>query len=185
MKDIKTVIAQLKKEGAEEVKNLVVKNVTVKELDSYTRVSLTLNKEVRQMVEDKGEYVEGKHNVVFASTISLGAILGNNEDIAFAKNLIMTSPEILTMVLSYAEIDILLEEVTKGQKYENPFGNKVKDDEDKRQFDHDTILVHPIAIRLGKKGQKIAQMLESKMLDAMIAGTFGKVAAGSNAKDED
>lgn len=182
MKDIKTVIAQLKKEGAEDVKNLVVKNVIVKELDSYTRVSLTLNKEVKQMVaDDKGDYVEGTHNVVFASTISIGAILANNEDVAFAKNLIMTSPEILTMVLSYAEIDILLEKVTKGENYVNPFSNK----EEGRDIEHDSIFVHLTSIRLGKKGQKIVQMLEDKMLDAMIAGTFGKVAAGANAKDED
>ena len=182
MKDIKKVVAQLQKEGAESVKNVVVKNVKVKDLDNYTRISLTLNKEVKQMVaNDKGDYEEDVNNVIFVSSYSIGAILANNEEIAFAKNLIMQSPELLTMILSYAEIDILLESVKEGQEYSNPFSSS----SETRTIEHDSIYAHVIDIRLGKKGEKIVQMLEDKMLDAMLAGSFGKVAAGLNSKDED
>lgn len=182
MKDIKKAVAQLLKEGAERVNNVVVKNVMVKDLDNYTRVSLTLNKSVKQMVlNDDGDYVEGEHNVVFASTYSIGAILANNEDVAFAKNLIMQSPELLTMLLSYAEIDMVLERVTAGEEYINPFSSKTEGN----VVEHDSIYCHVIDIRLGKKGNKIVSMLEDKMLDAMMAGTFGKVAAGANAKDDE
>lgn len=182
MKDIKKVVAQLQKEGAESVKNCVVKNVKVRDLDNYTRVSLTLNKEVKQMIaNDAGDYVEGTNNVIFVSSYSIGAILANSEDIAFAKNLIMQSPELLTMILSYAEIDILLESVKEGQEYTNPFSSS----SETRTIEHDSIYAHVVDIRLGKKGEKIIQMLEDKMLDAMLAGSFGKVAAGLNPKDED
>lgn len=182
MKDIKKVVAQLQKEGAESVKNCVVKNVKVRDLDNYTRVSLTLNKEVKQMVaNDAGDYVEGTNNVIFVSSYSIGAILANSEDIAFAKNLIMQSPELLTMILSYAEIDILLESVKEGQEYTNPFSSS----SETRTIEHDSIFCHVTDIRLGKKGEKIVQMLEDKMLDAMLAGSFAKVSAGLNPKDED
>lgn len=182
MKDIKKVVAQLQKEGAERVNNVVVKNVTIKDINDFTRVILTLNKEVPQMVkQDNGDYVEGTHSVVFASVYSIGAVLSNNEDIAFAKNLIMTSPELLTMILSYAEIDVVLEHVPKDTEYINPFSSKTEG----KPVAHDSIYTHVIDIRLGKKGAKIVEMLESKMLDAMIAGTFSKVAAGVDAKDED
>ena len=184
MKEIKKVVAQLLKEGAESVKNVVVKNVTIKDMDNYTRVSLTLNKEVRQMVaNESGDYVEGTNNVVFASVYSIGAVLSNDENIAFAKNLIMQSPELLTMVLSYAEVDILLENVKKGIEYINPFASKTES----RVIEHDSIFAHIVDIRLGKKGLKIVEMLESKMLDSMLNGSFAKVVAGvtSNTSGED
>jgi len=182
MKDVKKVVAQLLKEGAESVKNIVVKNVTIKDMENYTRISLTLNKEVKQMVaNDNGDYEEGTNNVVFVSAYSIGAILGNNEDIAFAKNLIMQSPELLTMILSYAEIDIILEPVAEGHEYTNPFSDK----SESRVIEHDSIFTHVVDIRLGKKGAKIVSALEDKMLDAMLAGSFGKVAAGVTVKDED
>lgn len=182
MKDIKKVVAQLQKEGAESVKNVIVKNVRIKDLDNYTRISLTLNKDVKQMVaNDAGDYEEGTNNVIFVSSYSIGAILANDENIAFAKNLVMQSPELLTMILSYAEIDILLESVKEGQEYTNPFSSS----SETKTIEHDSIYVHVVDIRLGKKGQKIVQMLEDKMLDAMLAGSFGKVAAGLASKDED
>lgn len=182
MKDVKKVVAQLLKEGAESVKNIIVKNVTIKDMENYTRISLTLNKEVKQMVaNDAGDYEEGTNNVIFVSAYSIGAILGNNEDIAFAKNLIMQSPELLSMILSYAEIDVILEPVATGQEYTNPFSDKTES----RVIEHDSIFTHVVDIRLGKKGAKIVAALEDKMLDAMLAGSFGKVAAGVAIKDEE
>lgn len=181
MKEIKKVVAQLRKEGAESVNNVVVKNVTIKDMDNYTRVSLTLNKEVKQMVTtESGDYEEGMNNVIFASSYSIGAVLSNYEDTAFAKNLLMQSPELLSMVLSYAEIDILLEHVKAGEEYTNPFSSR----SESRVIEHDSIYAHVVDIRLGKNGEKTIQMLKDKMLDAMLAGSFGKVAAGVNSKDE-
>lgn len=178
MKNFAKAVAQLLKEGGESIKGVVVKNVSVKDMEAYTRVALTLNKEVKQMVaNDDGDYVEGTNNVVFVSAYSLGAILANNEDTAFAKNIVMRSPELLTMILSYAEIDIVLEHVKAGQEYINPFSTK----EEPRVIEHDSIFSHVVDIRLGKKGAKIIGALEDKLLDSMVAGSFGKLAT----KDEE
>ena len=169
MKDIKQVVAQLQKEGAEVVKNVVIKNVNIVDKTDYTLVPLTVNKNIKQMVlNDKGEYIEGERNIIFASLYSIGAILSNIEDIAFAKNLIIKNPNMLELVLSYAEIDIILEKVKKGAEYSNPFSSSDKTS----IIANDSIFAHIIDIRLGRKGQKIVNKLEDKMMDMMIGGSF-------------
>lgn len=169
MKDLKKVAAQLKKEGAEEVNNLVVKNVSLTDKETFTWVTLTLNKEVKTMVADAdGNYTVGTNNIVGASLYSIAAVLSNNEDVAFAKNFILQTPEMLSLVLSYASIDILQEPVTEGQEYHNPFSNKEKP----YIVKNNSIYNHVIDIRLGKKGQKTVSKLEDKMLDAMVDGSF-------------
>lgn len=181
MKDIKKVVAQLQKEGAEIIKDVIVKNVTVSNQDEWTRVVLTLNKNVPAMVaNDKGDYVEGERNIIFTSTFSIGALLSNNEDIAFAKNLVMQTPELLTMVLSYANVTVVAEHVAKGTEYTNPFSDKAGS----RIVEHDSIYHHVVDLNLGKKGQKLTGMLESKVLDAMISGAFTKVVAGTKPSDD-
>ena len=182
MKDIKKVVAQLQKEGAEIINNIIVKNVTVSNKDSFTQVVLTLNKNVPAMLTtENGDHVKGENNIVFTSTYSIGAVLSNNEDIAFAKNLIMQTPELLTMVLSYAEVTIVAEPVTKGQQYTNPFSDKDK----VHDVQYDSIYHHVTDIKLGKKGQKLTGLLESKVMDAMINGAFTKVVAGNKPTDEE
>ena len=62
----KDVIAQLLKQGAKQVKNLVVKNVTVSPQQEYTRLGITLDKEVNgYRVDENGTYVESFVNVIF------------------------------------------------------------------------------------------------------------------------
>lgn len=164
MKEMKQVISELRKNGAELVTNVIVKNVNVKDMDVYTRVSLTLNKNVKQyVVNDDGDYELGENNVIFVSTYSIGALLANDEDIAFAKNTLMKAPDLLTMVLSYAKIDILLEPVTEGTKYINPFSDKAS-----IEVEHNSIYCHIVGIELGKKGQKIIEKLEDKMTSAYL-----------------
>lgn len=181
MKDIKKVVAQLQKEGAEIIKDVVVKNIAVSNQDEWTRVVLTLNKNVPAMVAtDKGDYVEGERNIIFTSTFSIGALLSNNEDIAFAKNLVMQTPELLTMVLSYANVTVVAEHVAKGTEYTNPFSDKAGS----RLVERDSIYHHVVDLNLGKKGQKLTGMLESKVLDAMISCAFTKVVAGTKPSDD-
>lgn len=173
MKDVKKVVAQLLKEGATKVENLVVKNVKVRDFDSYTRVSLTLNKAVKQMVAtESGDYVEGEHNVVFASSYSLSALLGEQEETAFCKNLLLQRPKLLEMVLSYSTIDIVLQPVTEGEEYTNPFSNK--ENAEGHVIEHDSIYTHIVGLSLGKKGQQLLSKLEDKMLEEAFASNLDK-----------
>lgn len=167
MKEIKKVVSALLKEGAERINDCIVKNVRVTKLDNYTRVSLTLNKPVPQYVQtESGDYVKGEHNVVFTSSYSLAALLGESEDTAFAKNTILDSPKLLEMILSYSTIDLVCEPVKAGQEYINPFSNK--NDADAKLIEHDNIYCHSIKLTLSKKGFALLSKLEDKMLNEAL-----------------
>ena len=61
-------VASLRKAGAKAEKDLVVKNVTVTDCDSWTRVALTLNREVAGPVSDEeGNWSMGQTRVIFLS----------------------------------------------------------------------------------------------------------------------
>lgn len=175
MKDIKKVVAQLLKDGATRVDNLVVKNVTLKPFDSYVRVSLTLNKDVPAYVTSKDDsgndvYVEGQHNVIFASTYSIGAVISNIESLAFAKNYIMNSPELLGMLLSYATITIVAQPVTKDEEYRNPFSDDSS--KDPIILDHDTIFHHITEISMGGVAKARLERMVDKIIDKMVESSF-------------
>lgn len=175
MKDIKKVVAQLLKDGAQRVDNLVVKNVTLKPFDTYVRVGLTLNKDVPAYVASKDEsgndiYVEGQHNVIFASTYSIGAVISNIESLAFAKNYIMNSPELLGMLLSYATITVVAQPVTKDEEYLNPFSDD--SGKDPIIIDHNTIFHHITEISMGGVAKARLERMVDKIIDKMVESSF-------------
>lgn len=160
--DRKQVIRQLKSEGAKEVKNLTVKNVTVTIMDEYVRLGLTLDKDVEGMRQDEnGEYQEDTTNVIFASTFTIASILKDDEEAAFAANHLVENPKGFAVVLSRASIDILQQKVAKDTEYVNPFAS---DDSETTSFDHDVVINHISNIKIGKRGH---QALE-KILDVML-----------------
>ena len=160
--DRKQVIRQLKAEGAKEVKNLTVKNVTVTVMDEYVRLGLTLDKEVEGMRQDEnGEYQEDITNVIFASTFSIASILKDDEDAAFAANHLVENPKGFAVVLSRCHIDILQEKVAKDTEYVNPFAGE---DAETTTFDHDVVINHISNIKLSKVGIKALD----KLFDAIL-----------------
>lgn len=154
------VIKSLIDAGAESVKNLVVKNVTVTPQENYTRVALTIDKPIKGMVQnDKNEWVEGETKVIFVSAYSIASLLKDNDDAAFAVNHILENPNSLMVILAKATINILIESVTKGQAYKNPWSESDKS----TVFDHDTFIDHITSITLTEKAisklDKIADSL--------------------------
>lgn len=158
----KDVIAQLLKQGAKQVKNLTVKNVTVSPQQEYTRLGITLDKEVNgYRVDENGTYVESPVNVIFVSAYSIGSLLRDNDEAAFAANHLMSHPDGLGIILSRAKIDIIQETVISGTEYRNPFAS-----EDSRTtvFDHDTIINHVVNIELSDFGKTRLEKLADKMM---------------------
>ena len=141
----KEIISQLIKSGAELVKDLKVKNVTVTPLENYVRVALTLDKEVKGMVSEDGvNYTEGETKVIFVSLYSITSLLKDNDDAAFAVNHMVKHPDSMSVVLSRATIDIIQEKVSAGQEYKNPWSESAE----ATVFDHDTIINHITEIKL-------------------------------------
>ena len=158
----KEIINNLLKNGAKEVKNLKVKNVTVTILENYTRLGLTLDKAVEGYVaKEDGTFEKGETSVIFVSAFAIASVLKDNDDTAFAANHLVENPQAMNVLLSRATIDIIQEPVTSGQEYRNPWSSN---DDNATVFDHDTIINHLISIKLSDFGMKKLDTLADKML---------------------
>lgn len=155
----KEIINNLIKGGAEPVKGLKVKNVTVTPLENYVRVALTLDTPVKGMVNKDNNWVEDTTNVIFDSTFSIVSVL-RNTDAAFAANHIIKYPDSLSVLLSGANIDIIQEHVVEGQEYKNPWSESAET----TVFDHNTIINHITDIRLSDFGLRKLDTLADAML---------------------
>ena len=162
MATLKEAVSTLLKNGATSVNNLVVTNVTVRRLESYTRVALTLDKPVKGYVSDDDDnYSLSETNVIFVSLYSLNTAIKENEEMAFAVNEIGEHPESLQILLSHAKINVIQEQVVAGQVRTNPFTGK----EDDNVTDHDCIYNHVVGIvSLSDKAMRGLEKIEDKIL---------------------
>jgi hypothetical protein len=159
--ETKEVFAQLIKQGAKQVKDVTIKNVTVTPQDEYIRLGLTLNKEVDGFKqEEDGTYTPAPTKVIFVSAFSVAALLKENDDAAFAANHLIKHPDALGMILSRAKITIVQQEVKEGSEYKNPFS----DSAEPVTFDHDVIINHISDIELSDFGKKRLERLADMML---------------------
>lgn len=162
MSEIKEIVAELIKNGATQVKGVTVKNVTVKVMDGYTRLGITLDKEVKGYRQNEaGEYEEATTKVIFVSSYSVAALLKENDDAAFAANHLVSHPDAMAMILSRAKLDIVQQSVEAGSDYKNPFASETSDS---TVFDHNTIINHVVGIELSDFGKKRLDKLADMML---------------------
>ena len=162
MSEIKEIVAELIKNGATQVKGVTVKNVTVKVMDAYTRLGISLDKEVKGYRQNEsGEYEEAPTRVIFVSAFSIAALLKENDDAAFAANHLVTHPDAMAMILSRAKLDVIQQNVEAGAEYKNPFASE---DADSVVFDHNTIINHIVGIELSDFGKKRLDKLADMML---------------------
>lgn len=144
-------------------KDCIIRNVKVSDSDGdYSRISLTLDKQVKQLVNDAetGEIIEREQNVVFNSSISILALLKDNDDAAFASNYLSEHPKALESILSRAKINLVQEFVASGTEYKNPFSNK----EDTRVFEGDRYITHIIKIELSDRGLRSLDKIDDILL---------------------
>ena len=159
--NINEIIAQLIKEGAKEIKNVTIKNVTVTPMNEYVRLGLTLDKEVDGYKADEdGTYTPSKVKVIFVSAFTITALLKEDDNAAFAANHLLKHPDALGMILSRATINVIQQPVKAGEEYKNPFN----DNADSTTFDHDTIINHITNIQLSDFGMKRLDRLADMML---------------------
>jgi len=157
----KEIIAQLMKEGAKKVNDVTIKNVTVTVMDEYTRLGLTLNKEVDgYKAEEDGTYTPVKVKVIFVSAFSIASLLKDNDDAAFAANHLVKHPDAMAMILSRANVTIVQQSVKEGEEYTNPFSENAEP----VTFDHDVIINYVTDIKLSDFGLKRLDRLADKML---------------------
>ena len=155
------VINALLKGGSEKVNGLKVRNVTISQLDNYVRVSFTCDKKVKRYVDDgTGNFVIGESNVVITSLFAVAAVLRDNDKCSFAVNHILENPKSLELLLSRGSIDVILEPVSAGTEYVNPWS----DNASPVVFDHDTILCHVVNIQPGPMADMAIDAIAKNLL---------------------
>ena len=163
MRTLKEAKSTMVKNGAKEIANVVVNNVTITPLEEYTRVALTLDKPVAGYVlGEDGTYTRGETNVIFVSLFSIAAMMKENDELAWCVNAIINNPNSLQVLFSRAKITLLQEDVVAGQVRVNPFTEK----EDENVPDHDAIYNHIVDVKLGKMGEIGLEKMLDKLLGA-------------------
>ena len=163
--DRKQIIADLIKNGAVLVKDIVVKNVTITPMEEYVRLSLTLDQEIDGFVaKDDGTYEKGKVKVIFVSAFSVASILKDDDDAAFAANHLLQHPESMSVVLSRAKINIIQQTVAENEEYVNPWSENAEP----TTFDHEVIINHLVDIKLSDFSLRRLNKLADMMMGATI-----------------
>ena len=160
--ETKEIIAQLLKEGAKQIKDVKIKNVTVTPMDEYIRLGLTIDKEVDgYKAEEDGTYTPSKVKFIFVSAFTIAALLKEDDDAAFAANHLLKHPDAMGMILSRAKITVVQQNVEEGTEYKNPFAGE---DAQAVVFDHATIINHITDLELSDFGKTRLDRLADKML---------------------
>ena len=154
-------VASLRKAGAKSETDVIVKNITIVDCNNWTKVALTLNREVDGAVTDEdGNWSIGKTNVVFMSLYSIVGTLKNTDDTIAIASYIAKHPTSLQIILSGAKIELLQQEVKANETYINAFTNE----EVEYESDHDSIFNHVVSIVISDKGHRAIEKIEDKLL---------------------
>lgn len=161
MTNNKEIINEMLKNGAKQIANITVKNVTIKQMDAYTRLGLSLDTEVDgYRTDENGEYQEAKTNIIFVSTFAIASTLKNDDNAAFAANHLVSHPDALGIILSRAKITIVQQTVGADEEYVNPFASSTE----ATVFGHPVIINHVVDIKLSDFGLKKLDRLADLML---------------------
>lgn len=158
----KEIVDSIIKNGGVMIKEVTVKNVTVRVKENYAEVCLTLDRNVPGMkVGENGTSEPGETNIVWTTSIAVEANLKNNRNTAFVANHVNRYPMALEQLLSYAKINIIQELVTAGQEYTDPWSSKEKT----VVFQKDQYKTHLVDIvELSEVGQRALDKISDKSL---------------------
>ncbi len=161
---MKDIIKELMAKGCKRINDVTVKNVVIEEFDNYIRATLVTREAIDAYVSDDNgaTYHKGKSNNIFSSTFAIAGTLKENEELSWMANSIIEHPNILNLILNGSKIDVIVEEVAKGEEYINPFTTKVNPEP--TTFDNDTIIKYIVDIKLGKSGMRMADKLADKLM---------------------
>lgn len=153
-------VAALRKSGATS-ETVTIMNVTVTDRKSWTKITLTLNREVDGAVCDQdGNWSLGKTRVISMSLYSILDLFKNTKDTLAVASHIATYPTALQVILVGAKAEILQQEVKANETYINVFtGEEVE-----YESDHDSIFNHIVSVEFTDKGHEAIEKIEDKLL---------------------
>lgn len=145
------------------LRGLKIRSVNVVDADTYTSVRLSVDKAVPAFVADgdTGNFVPGFITTLFQSTYALSGLFKNIDELAAVATYVVNSPKIISLLLTGATIDVVMEQLTAGSEYINPFSTNGEP----TVIANNTYISHIIGIKLGVQGTK---MLD-KLIDRIMA----------------
>lgn len=168
--------------GGELFKNVVIKKITITDIDSFKRIILMVDKPIKQLdYYPAGKNKEVMRNRIILNTYSIRQYFNCNSNTSMLKNIIADSPKLLHLILEGAEIDIIAEHVSKNQEYYDRFNPEVKP----ITYKQDVIKHHIFNIRLTQLAFKIIDKIESLMWDAINENCLKKRIELSDAEIDD
>ena len=153
-------VAALRKSGAKS-ETVTICNVTVTDCKNWTRIGLTLNREVDGAVSDEeGNWSFGKTRVIFVSLYSILGLLKNTDDTLAITGHIADNPTALQVILIGAKTELLQQEVKAHATYVNAFTGE----ETEHDSDHDSLFNHLVSVEFTDKGKRAIEKIEDKLL---------------------
>ena len=153
-------VASLRKAGAKS-ETVIICNVTVTELKSWTRISLMLNREVDGAVCDKeGNWSLGKTSIISMSLYSILDLFKNTNDTLAIVSHVASHPTALQVILNGAKTELLQQEVKAHATYVNAFTGE----ETEYDCDHDSLFNHLVSVEFTDKGHRAIEKIEDKLL---------------------
>lgn len=153
-------VAALRKSGANS-EHVTIMNVTITDLDKWTRIGLALDREVNGIISDEdGNRSIGKTRFVFLSLFSILDLFKNTEETLTIVSHIANHPSALQVILSGAKVELLQQEVKAHSTYTNAFTGE----ESEHDYDHDSIFNHIVSIDFSEKSCRAIERIEDKLL---------------------
>ena len=149
-------IKQLIKNGGKFIKNCKVKNVTYSNNDGKIIVKFVLTEPIRDYVlcADGVNYKIGKTDIIYSSIYAVFEILLEDDTLCWLGNVILENPSVLNEVFQGAIVDVLQQEVFKGEEYINPFLENYK--QKTINSDRNFIVNHCVKFYLSEAGEKVS-----------------------------
>lgn len=160
MVNFNDAVAALRKSGATS-ETVTICNITITDCKNWTRIALTLNREVDGPICDQeGNWTMGKTRVIFISLYSIISLFKNTDDTLAVASYIASHPTALQVILSGAETEILQQEVKANETYVNVFTGE----ETEHDSDHDSLFNHLVSVKFTDKGHRAIEKIEDKLL---------------------
>lgn len=150
-KSYREIIKSLVKDGWKQKKNIKVTNITDTAKDNYTMLTFVVEPPVDAFVlNDDGDYVEGKSKNIYSSNYALSGVLKQTEDLGWLSNLIVAKPKLANFYFNGGHIDVIYKKIEEGEEFVNPFSTNAEPQE----LEHDTYVYYITNISLGKNGEE-------------------------------
>lgn len=150
-KSYREIIKALIKDGWKQKKNIKVTNITDTTKDNYTMLTFVVEPPVDAFVlNDSGDYVEGKSKNIYSSNYALSGVLKQTEDLGWLSNLIVAKPKLANFYFNGGHIDVIYKKIAEGEEFVNPFSTNAEPQE----LEHDTYVYYITNVTLGKNGEE-------------------------------